>query len=40
MKAAGPVPPVARVEDPAAECAALIYTGGTTGLRRVRCSRT
>jgi long-chain acyl-CoA synthetase len=34
MKMAGPVPPVARVEDPAAECAALIYTGGTTGLSK------
>ncbi|MGZ5128112.1 MAG: long-chain-fatty-acid--CoA ligase [Actinomycetota bacterium] len=34
MKAAGPVPPVARVEDPEKECAALIYTGGTTGLSK------
>jgi len=33
-KATGPVPPVARVEDPASECAALIYTGGTTGLSK------
>jgi long-chain acyl-CoA synthetase len=34
MKAAGPVPPVARVESPESECAALIYTGGTTGLSK------
>jgi long-chain acyl-CoA synthetase len=34
MKAAGPVPPVAPVEDPETECAALIYTGGTTGLSK------
>ncbi|MGZ5349535.1 MAG: long-chain-fatty-acid--CoA ligase [Actinomycetota bacterium] len=34
MKAAGPVPPVVRVEDPEKECAALIYTGGTTGLSK------
>jgi long-chain acyl-CoA synthetase len=34
MKSAGPVPPVATVEDPEKECAALIYTGGTTGLSK------
>ncbi|MEO8476013.1 MAG: long-chain fatty acid--CoA ligase [Actinomycetota bacterium] len=34
MKSAGSLPPVARVEDPEAECAALIYTGGTTGLSK------
>ena len=34
MKAAGPVPPVAPVEDPETDCAALIYTGGTTGLSK------
>jgi len=34
MKAAGPVPPMAAVDDPEKECAALIYTGGTTGLSK------
>jgi long-chain acyl-CoA synthetase len=34
MRAAGPVPPEATVEDPAAELAALVYTGGTTGLSK------
>jgi long-chain acyl-CoA synthetase len=33
MKEAGPVPPVARV-DPVADVAALLYTGGTTGLSK------
>jgi long-chain acyl-CoA synthetase len=34
MRAAGPVPPEATVEDPATELAALVYTGGTTGLSK------
>ncbi len=34
MTSAGPVPPVAQVENPETECAALIYTGGTTGLSK------
>ena len=34
MQAAGPMPPEARVEDPATELAALVYTGGTTGLSK------
>jgi long-chain acyl-CoA synthetase len=34
MKQAGPVPPEATVVDPASEAAALVYTGGTTGLSK------
>ena len=34
MKQAGPAPPVATIEDPATEVAALVYTGGTTGLSK------
>jgi long-chain acyl-CoA synthetase len=34
MKQAGPVPPEATVDDPAGEVAALVYTGGTTGLSK------
>lgn len=34
MKRTGPVPPVATVGDPRAEVAALVYTGGTTGLSK------
>ena len=34
MKRAGPVPPEAVVDDPASEVAALVYTGGTTGLSK------
>ena len=34
MRSAGPVPPAATVRDPAAEVAALLYTGGTTGLSK------
>jgi long-chain acyl-CoA synthetase len=34
MRSAGPVPPEATVEDPTAEVAALVYTGGTTGLSK------
>ena len=34
MKQAGPVPPEAVVDDPASEVAALVYTGGTTGLSK------
>ncbi|HVF07407.1 MAG TPA: long-chain fatty acid--CoA ligase [Actinomycetota bacterium] len=34
MKQAGPAPPVATIDDPATEVAALVYTGGTTGLSK------
>jgi long-chain acyl-CoA synthetase len=34
MKQAGPAPPVAAIEDPATDVAALVYTGGTTGLSK------
>ena len=34
MKQAGPVPPEATIADPANEVAALVYTGGTTGLSK------
>jgi long-chain acyl-CoA synthetase len=34
MRQAGPVPPEASVDDPTAEVAALVYTGGTTGLSK------
>ncbi len=34
MRSAGPVPPEATIADPAAEVAALVYTGGTTGLSK------
>jgi long-chain acyl-CoA synthetase len=34
MQSAGPVPPEATVADPATELAALVYTGGTTGLSK------
>ncbi|HEX7248557.1 MAG TPA: long-chain fatty acid--CoA ligase, partial [Actinomycetota bacterium] len=34
MKQAGPAPPVATIDDPGAEVAALVYTGGTTGLSK------
>ena len=34
MGRAGPVPPEAVVEDPLSEVAALVYTGGTTGLSK------
>lgn len=34
MKAAGPAPPPAAVDDPAREISALVYTGGTTGLSK------
>ncbi|MGH2539466.1 MAG: long-chain-fatty-acid--CoA ligase [Actinomycetota bacterium] len=34
MKQAGPVPSEASVADPASEAAALVYTGGTTGLSK------
>ena len=34
MKQAGPAPPVASIDDPATEVAALVYTGGTTGLSK------
>ncbi len=34
MKQAGPAPPVATIDDPATDVAALVYTGGTTGLSK------
>jgi len=34
MKAAGPAPPEATIADPEREIAALVYTGGTTGLSK------
>jgi long-chain acyl-CoA synthetase len=34
MKDAGPVPPEVTIADPEAEIAALVYTGGTTGLSK------
>jgi long-chain acyl-CoA synthetase len=34
MAKAGPPPPVATIEDPAKEVAALVYTGGTTGFSK------
>ncbi|MEX0650862.1 MAG: AMP-binding protein, partial [Actinomycetota bacterium] len=34
MKQGGPVPPEATIADPATEVAALVYTGGTTGLSK------
>jgi long-chain acyl-CoA synthetase len=34
MRTAGPMPPEATVGDPATEIAALVYTGGTTGLSK------
>jgi long-chain acyl-CoA synthetase len=34
MKHAGPVPPETHIEHPDAEAAALVYTGGTTGLSK------
>ncbi len=34
MKRAGPLPPEAAVADPGSEAAALVYTGGTTGLSK------
>jgi long-chain acyl-CoA synthetase len=34
MRTAGPVPPEATVDDPTTELAALVYTGGTTGLSK------
>ena len=34
MKQAGPVPPEATIADPDTEVAALVYTGGTTGLSK------
>lgn len=34
MQQAGPVPPEATIDDPATEVAALVYTGGTTGLSK------
>jgi len=34
MKQAGPAPPEVTIEDPATEVAALVYTGGTTGLSK------
>ena len=34
MKQAGPPPPEVTIEDPATEVAALVYTGGTTGLSK------
>jgi long-chain acyl-CoA synthetase len=34
MKQAGPIPPPAPIADPTHEVAALIYTGGTTGLSK------
>jgi len=34
MRHAGPVPPEAVVDDPVSEVAALVYTGGTTGLSK------
>ena len=34
MRSAGPVPPEATITDPATEVAALVYTGGTTGLSK------
>jgi len=34
MKQAGPAPPEATIADPATEVAALVYTGGTTGLSK------
>jgi long-chain acyl-CoA synthetase len=34
MRQAGPPPPEATVSDPATEVAALVYTGGTTGLSK------
>jgi long-chain acyl-CoA synthetase len=34
MRSAGLVPPEATIADPAAEVAALVYTGGTTGLSK------
>jgi long-chain acyl-CoA synthetase len=34
LKHAGPTPPEASIDDPATEVAALVYTGGTTGLSK------
>ncbi len=34
MAATGPVPPVAEIEDPATTTAALVYSGGTTGISK------
>ena len=34
MRQAGPAPPEAVIDDPATEVAALVYTGGTTGLSK------
>ena len=34
MKHAGPTPPESSIDDPATEVAALVYTGGTTGLSK------
>ncbi|MDH5224783.1 MAG: long-chain fatty acid--CoA ligase [Actinomycetota bacterium] len=34
MRSAGPAPPEATIADPAREVAALVYTGGTTGLSK------
>jgi long-chain acyl-CoA synthetase len=34
MKGSGVIPPEVNVDDPAAEVAALVYTGGTTGLSK------
>jgi hypothetical protein len=39
LRAVGPIPPAANV-DPRAEMAALVHTGGTTGVRKPRRCRT